>query len=299
MADSVILGSDCFFGYDVQGAKGTAETTIANWFPLTADEAVELDRNIRILEWADYRDFPAMHVSMGQFGQGTVQHALYPGLLTDWLDWVETRDADLQGKWGTMVFHIKHLTKLFYDAKVRTATIDLVKNDPVLCTLDVGALHAEDDDTDYSAQVSMPTVDPYKFVESTYKWPDGSTAFNQIEACQIVVDNSVEDIAEGFRGDGGPYPREMYNLHGIKATGSFTLDTKNDDEWDRFRLGQTGDLNVLLTNGANTVTLDMPRTLTTRDPIHVPGRVADRVRATVEFTALGSVAGDVAPIVIS
>jgi len=300
MADGPVFGYDTWWGFGLQAAgQPKTAASLTNYWPLSADEGLKLERMIRLLDFADYRGYQTKWLSMGTYGAGTIQFPLIPGVVSNLLTWIQDRatEDDNQGRSATVVFNLDQIQKRFVGTKVRTATFDFTKNEVVQATLDVASLIGEDDATAYTPAVTATS--PYIFTQAAFTYPDTTTDFDYVEGAQVVIDNVLETPEDGFRGDGGPYPACMYNLHGIRATGFLEMEFRSDDDWDRFRQGTEIATKIVCTSGANTCTLTMPRLIVMTDPVQMPGKHDVRLKARVEFTALGSADGTTAPITLS
>jgi hypothetical protein len=295
---SVALSSDGYFGFSLQTQKGqyVAPTT---WLPLVARETVQKRWNFAVLNMADKNDFQSKYLSAGQWAEGELPLPLIPGVVGSLLSWIQTRDADNQGKWASVLIDCVNTVKKLTDAKVRKATFSFVKGQPVQVVLDVAALLLE---VGSPASPTMPLAAPYIFREAQVQLATGGGGLQADVNCEridIVVDNVVEDPAEGLRLAYTDMPKQLYNLSGIRCWGAFDRDFVDSAVYGDFLTGTEGALTVTLTRGPATCTLTLPRILYTADNVGLPGQNDARIVEGVQFVALGSLDGQTGPIALT
>jgi hypothetical protein len=193
------------------------------------------------------------------------------------------------------VNEVKKLT----DVKVRRATFDLVKGEPVTCTLDVCGLKLE---SGTASSPTFPLAAPYLFTEVSLELGTGGGApvvDVNCEAVQIVIDNMVEDPAEGLRLNEDAAPVQLYNLAGVRCSGSLSRDFVDNAVYADFASGREAALVISLERGATVATVSLPRVLYSGDGLGLPGSHAKRLVEDVSFVALGSADGATPPVVLA
>jgi len=298
---AVALAQEGAFGFGVQAAQGTYVAPSV-WLPLTGGErgdSLQWKKNYVTLDMADNNDFESRYFGIGEWAEGQITVPLVPGSITSLLSWMQDRDQDNQGKWASLLVDCVHEVKKVTDAKVRRMTLDLVKGQPATCTLDVVGLNME---SGVSAAVTMPTAAPYLYREATVEIASGGGSLEADVACEqirIVIENMVEDPAEGLRLTSGKSPRHLYNLCGVRCRGAISRDFVDTALYADFASGQEAALRVQLSRGSSTATISLPRVLYTESNLGLPGSHEKRIVETVQFVALGSVDGLTAPVVLS
>lgn len=298
---AVALAQEGAFGFGVQTAQGgyVAPTV---WLPLSGGErgdSLAWKKNYVTLDMADGNDFESRYFGVGEWAEGQITVPLVPGSITSLLSWVQDRDQDNQGKWASLLVDCVHEVKKVTDAKVRRLTLDLVKGQPVTCTLDVVGLKME---SGLSAAVTMPTAAPYLYREASVEIASGGGSLEadvECEQIRIVIENMVEDPAEGLRLTTGTSPKHLYNLCGVRCRGAISRDFVDTALYADFAAGQEAALRVQLARGASTATISLPRVLYTESDLGLPGSHEKRIVETVQFVALGSLDGLTAPVVLS
>lgn len=300
---AVALAHEGSFGFGLQAEKGTYEAP-TTWLPLMkrsggAGEDVRLHKDYALLDLADSNDYESRYYSAGEWAEGEVAVPMIPGSLSNLIAWIQDRDADNQGMWASVLIDCVNEVKKLTDVKVRRATIDLVKGQPVICRLDLGGLKLE---SGTPMTPNVPVSAPYIFREATVQIAHGGgTLVEDIncERIQIVIDNAVEEMAEGMRLAPGAWPRQMYNLGGVRCWGALSRDFVDSAVYADFADGQEVALSVELARGAASAAITLPRVLYTGSDMGLPGSHDRRIVERVEFTALGSVDGVTAPVLLT
>ena len=301
---AVALSGDGCFGFGLQTEKDTyvAPTTwlpLIEWETQSAADTVAKRLNYQILNQADQRDYQSRYYSAGEWAEGRLRVPVIPGVLTNLLSWIQTRDSSNQGKWASVLVDCVNAVKKLTDAKVATATFDLVKGRPVTCELAIVAL---DEALGTHPTPTMPVAAPYIYSEAEVQLEVGGgglAADVHCERMQIVVDNLLEAPEDGLRLEPNPGPSELYNLSGIRCTGYFDRDFVDSEVYEDFANGTESALTITLTRGANVATLTLPRLLHTQGDVQLPGRHDRRIVQRVEFVALGSEDGLTPPITLA
>ncbi len=300
---AVALAQEGSFGFGLQSEQGSYQAPTV-WLPLMKrsggrGDGIELRRNYTLLDLADSNDYESRYYSAGDWAEGQVAVPLIPGSLSDLISWLQDRDGENQGKWASVVIDCVNEVKKLTDVKVRRATVDLVKGQPVVCTMDVGALKME---SGTAPSPNVPTTAPYVFREATVELATGGGAPAEDVNCeriQIVIDNAVEAMAEGMRLTVGSAPKRMYNLAGVRCWGAFSRDFVDNAVYADFASGEEAALSITLSRGAMSAVISLPRVLYTSSDMGLPGAHAQRIVEKVEFTALGSLDGQTAPVALS
>lgn len=295
---AVSLAQDGSFGFGIQTEKGSFLTP-DTWLPVTgSQETVRLQRNLMTLDMADTMDYETSYISGGEWVEGEIVVPLVPGSLTNLFSWIQDRDIDNQGKWASVIVDCVNETKKIRDAKVRKATLDFVKGQPVTCALEIIARHMESGDT---PTPSIPTAAPYVYQEASVELATGGGSLASdvnCEAIRLEIDNMVEDGADGLRLSGNIEPQQLYNRAGRRARGALSRDFVDSSVYADFASGQEGALNVELIRGANTATVNLPRIVYTESDLGLPGSHEKRLVETVQFIALGSTDGVTGPVTL-
>jgi len=295
---SVALSKEGYFGFGLQTQKGSyvAPTT---WLPLVGKESVEKKWNFAVMNMADNNDFQSKYLSAGQWAEGEIPLPLIPGVVTDLLSWIQTRDADNQGVFASLLIDCVNTVKKVTDAKVRKATFSFVKGQPVQVVLDIVAPSLE---TGLPATPSMPLAAPYIFREAQVQLATGGGGLASDINCEridIVVDNVLEDPAEGLRLAYTDVPQQLYNLSGLRCYGAFDRDFVDSAVYEDFLAGTEAALTVSLSRGAALCMFTLPRILYTADNVGLPGANDARIVEGVQFVALGSLDGQTPPITLT
>ena len=297
----VALAQEGAFGFALQAEQGTYVAPTV-WLPLMGGkrgETLQWKKNYVTLDMADGNDFESRYFGVGEWAEGEIVVPLVPGALTALLSWVQDRDQDNQGKWASVVVDCVNEVKKVTDCKVRRMTLDLVKGQPVTATLSVAALKME---SGVPGAVSMPSAAPYLYRESTVQIASGGAALEADANCEqirIVIDNMVEDPAEGLRLVSGNNPQHLYNLSGVRCRGAVSRDFVDTDLYADFAAGREAALSIELARGASAATISLPRVLYTESDMGLPGSHEQRIVETVQFLGLGSVDGLTAPVVLA
>lgn len=291
------------FGFGLQANKGEYVAPSV-WLPLMAgpgghSDTLRWQKNYVTLDMADHHEYESKYFSAGEWAEGRVTVPLVPGALTALLSWVQDRDADSQGKWASLVVDCVNEVKQVTDAKVRRMTLDFAKGQPVTCTLEVAALKME---SGAPASPNMPTTAPYLYQEAEVAIGSGGGALVEDVSCErirLVIDNMVEDPAEGLRLTGGRNPQQLYNLGGLRCRGMISRDFVDSGLYGDFAAGQEAALSIELARGANVASIALPRVLYTESDLGLPGSHEQRIVETVQFVGLGSVDGLTPPVVLA
>jgi len=299
---AVALAQEGAFGFGLQTEQGVYVAPSV-WLPLMSDgqrgETLKWHKNYVTLDMADTNDFESRYFSVGEWVEGQITVPLIPGSLTALLSWIQDRDQDNQGKWASLVVDCVNEVKQVTDAKVRRVSINMTKGEPVTCTLDVVALKMA---SGVPAAVNMPTAAPYLYREAGVEIAVGGEDLEEDVACEqirLVIENMIEDAAEGLRLVGGVNPRHLYNLSGVRCRGALSRDFVDSALYADFAAGQEAALRIELTRGASTATISLPRVLYTESDLGLPGSHEQRIVETVQFVGLGSVDGLTAPVVLA
>lgn len=270
--------------------------------PLTATETLEKQLNRDWFRMADYQDFSLSGLvrSQGEWWEGDVEVALLPGSVAELIECIQTRGAYNQQYFCSAYFHMAHLSRRIWDAKVVRARFRWTKADIVRCTLTFAAL---DGDQTADATGSWPAIAlPYQWKETAVQLEaagGGLTADVHMEDLEFTVDNFAHDLGDGLRitDNRAGKPQVLYNLSGIGCEGSFTRDFVDTDVWTDFLNGTVADMTLTLTRGT-TLTFTIKNMVYGSFTGGIPGDNASRVSTTTPFQA-GSPDGIVAPIVLS
>jgi hypothetical protein len=130
----------------------------------------------------------------------------------------------------------------------------------------------------------------------------GGGALAEDVACEqirIVIENMLEDAAEGLRLVASKNPQHLYNLSGVRCRGAVSRDFTDSALYADFATGQEAALSVQLTRGASTASISLPRVLYTESDMGLPGSHEQRIVESVQFVALGSVDGLTAPVTLA
>ena len=288
---AVALAQEGSFGFALQSEKGSFVSP-ATWLPLMQvggrrnADSIELRKNYRLLDLADSNDYESRYYSAGEWAEGQVAVPLIPGVLTQLFSWIQDRDC---------VNEVKKLT----DLKVRKATINLVKGEPVGCLLDVAGLKLEQGVT---PSPNIPAAPPYVFREATIQIATGggglATDVN-CERIQLTIDNAVEEVEEGLRLSSSSAPLQLYNLAGVRCVGAFSRDFVDNAVYGDFAGGVEAALSIALARGEATAVISLPRILYAASDLGLPGSHEKRIVEEVDFVGLGSVDGLTPPVSLS
>lgn len=263
-------------------------------------ESVAEQLNYEILDSADGHDWQSQYFSTGEWASGGIPLFLTPTKVTELFSWIQDRDSYNQGKYASIQIDCVDIVKKLTDAKVYRATFVLEKGRLALCTLDINAITFAAGTT---ASPTMPTSEPYvvsKELALSTKYGGGNYAvITNFERLTIDVDCMGEDPAEGLRLQASASPIALYNLSGVRCTGSATLDLSDTDLYDDWRAGQIGAIKAILTRGSDAAQLEMPRVLWTAVSAPLAGSTDQRIIVNADFHALGSTDGATAPITFS
>ncbi len=300
----VALSHQGVFGFALQSAKGTFVNP-DTWLPLIQSggrgpaDSVQLKNNYVPLDFADVNAYQSKYFAAGQWAEGALRFPLIPGVLSNVFSWIQDRDSYNQGKWASAVIDCVEEVKKLTDLKVRQATFDLIKGEPVVCTLQVAALQMESGTT---PSPTMPSAAPYIFREATVEIVTGGGSLAEDVNCEkmrIVADAALEDVDEGLRLAASAGPVQLYNLAGLRCWGAFSRDFVDNEVYADFAAGTEAALTITLERGAATAEIALPRILYTGDDLGLPGSNRQRIVEKVDFLALGSVDGETPPLTLS
>jgi len=298
---AVALAQEGAFGLSLQTQQGTFVAPSV-WLPLMSSgkrgETLKWHKNYVTLDMADSNDFESRYFSAGEWAEGQITVPLIPGSLTALLSWIQDRDQDNQGKWASLVVDCVNEVKRVTDAKVRRVTLEMAKGQPIMCTLEVAALKME---SGTPAAVTMPAAAPYLYREASVEIASGGGQLAEDVSCEqirIVIENMVEEAAEGLRLVAGGHPRHLYNLSGVRCRGAMSRDFVDSALYADFATGQEAALRIELTRGASTATIALPRVLYTESDLGLPGSHEQRIVEGVQFLGLGSLDGLTAPVTL-
>jgi hypothetical protein len=299
----VALSLDGSFGFALQSVKGTYVTP-TTWLPLVSlgsgrGESIEQKKNYVLLDMADGKSYQTSYYSAGEWAEGQVKVPVVPGSVSALFSWMQDRDGDNQGKWGSVLVDcINHVKKLT-DVKVRKAALDFEKGQPVTCLLDVYGLKME---AGIAATPTMPVAAPYIFREATVQLVKGGGSIAEdvnCEAVHVVMDNVVEDAAEGLRLQESGEPLQLYNLAGVRCYGALSRDFVDHALFQDFMAGREASLLLTLERGSAVATVTLPRIIYSDSDMGLPGSHSERIVEKVGFIALGSADGLTPPVVLA
>lgn len=300
----VALAQEGSFGFGLQAEKGTFVSP-TTWLPLmdagggSGGDSLRLQKNYTLLNLADMNDYESRYYSAGEWAEGVLTLPLIPGALTNLLAWLQDRDANNQGRWASVVVDCVNEVKKLTDVKVRKATIDLIRGEPVSCALDVAGLKIEGGVT---PSPSLPIAAPYIFREATVELSVGGEPLAEEINCErirLVIDNAVEPVAEGMRLVASAAPQQLYNLAGVRCIGALSRDFVDNAVYADFASGVEAALTITLARGEASAVISLPRVLYTASDLGLPGVHERRIVEKVDFVALGSVDGLTAPVVLA
>jgi len=299
----VALSHQGAFGFALQSSKGSFVQP-DTWLPLIEQGSGEADtlqfqHNYVPLDFADVNAYQSKYFSAGQWAEGRLRFPLIPGVVANLFSWIQDRDSYNQAPWASAVVDCVQEIKKLTDLKVVRATFDLIKGEPVICTLDVAGLKMESGSV---PTPNMPTAAPYIFQEATIELATGGGALAEDINCEkmsIVVDTALEDIDEGLRLAATAEPVQLYNLAGLRCWGAFSRDFVDNAVYADFASGTEAALTVTLQRGAATAEIELPRILHTADDLGLPGSHRQRIVEKVDFLALGSTDGVTPPITLT
>ena len=299
----VALSHQGAFGFALQSSKGSFVQP-NTWLPLIEQgrgeaDTLQFQHNYVPLDFADVNAYQSKYFSAGQWAEGRLRFPLIPGAVANLFSWIQDRDSYNQAPWASAVVDCIQEIKKLTDLKVVRATFDLLKGEPVICTLDVAGLKMESGTV---PTPNMPTAAPYIFQEATVELATGGGALAEDINCEkmrIVVDTALEDIDEGLRLAATAEPVQLYNLAGARCWGAFSRDFVDNAVYADFASGVEAALTVTLQRGAATAELELPRILHTADDLGLPGSHRQRIVEKVDFLALGSTDGVTPPITLT
>ena len=301
---AVALAQEGSFGFGLQAEKGTFVSP-TTWLPLMqvgsskSGDGIRLRKNHTVLSLADANDYESRYYSAGQWAEGEVAVPLIPGVLTNLFSWLQDRDGNNQGKWASAVVDCVNEVKKLTDVKVRKATVDLIKGEPVGCLLDVAGLKMESGTT---PSPNIPAAAPYVFREANVKIATGGGGLVTDLACERIrleIDTAVEKVAEGLRLAESVAPLQLYNLAGVRCVGAFSRDFADNAIYADFASGQEAALSITLARGEATAVISLPRVLYTASDLGLPGSHEKRIVEKLDFLALGSIDGLTPPITLA
>jgi len=268
----VALSHQGAFGFALQSTKGSFVQP-DTWLPLIEQgrgeaDTLQFQHNYVPLDFADVNAYQSKYFSAGQWAEGRLRFPLIPGAVANLFSWIQDRDSYNQGQWASAVIDCVQEIKKLTDLKVARATFDLIKGEPVICTLDVAGLKME---SGTAPTPNMPTAAPYIFQEATVELATAATA----------------------------EPVQLYNLAGVRCWGAFSRDFVDNAVYADFASGTEAALTLTLQRGAATAELQLPRILYTADDLGLPGSHRQRIVEKVDFLALGSTDGVTPPIILA
>ena len=291
---AIALSQEGAFGFGIQTKQGEYVAPSV-WLPLIGPgDAIRWKKNYVTLDLADGNDYQSSYCSAGEWAEGTITVPMIPGSLTSLLSWFQDRDQDNQGKWASLLLDCVHEVKQITDAKVRRVTIDLLRGQPVVCTIDVVALKIG---SGAAAAVTMPTATPYCFDDASFEIAAGGGALaaaDAVEHLQITLDNMVEDPLANRRKS-----ISLSNLAGVRCCGSLSRDFIDTVLYADFAAGHETAVFVSLRRGACAASIALPRVLYTESDLGLPGSHEKKIIETVQFIGLGSTDGLTAPVVLA
>ncbi len=298
----VALSHQGAFGFALQSTKGSFVQP-DTWLPLIeqgggAADSLQFQHNYVPLDLADVNAYQSKYFSAGQWAEGHLRFPLIPGAVANLFSWIQDRNSYNQGQWASVVVDCIHEIKQLTDVKVARATFDLIKGEPVICTLDVAGLKMASGSV---PTPNIPTAAPYIFQEATVELATGGGGLAEDINCEkmrIVVDTALEDIDEGLRLAATAEPIQLYNLAGVRCWGAFSRDFVDNAVYADFASGTEAALTVTLQRGTATAELQLPRILYTADDLGLPGSHRQRIVEKVDFLALGSTDGLTPPITL-
>lgn len=302
------LSKHARFGFQLQAQEGVEISDDVIWVPFTDTlDFFDIVANMEVFRQADYTGYDHLMFSAGQWFDGNAPMGLFPltpvaTVLTPLVDWIQSRDVYNQGEFATVFLRDEQGIRSVVDTKVAEATVTVTKGRPITFVL---RLVGKSPGTD------TPSASPY--TGGPYIWQDGVIQVDfspygagvlatdqEFESLEIRIDNVVEDAGEGLRITSGFNPRRLYNLSGIRATGTATRDYIDSNLYNQFLLqiadtfGTTADaaLSLTLSRGGAQILFNLPRVRWTAVRQVAPGDNESRRITNVDFTALGSDIGD-------
>jgi len=287
------------------------DATCTDKLPLTEPESLTRRTNITPYDTADTREYESVTYSAGEWAEGSVSPGLIPGSVTNLLSWIQDRNDDNQGVFATCAVDFGHGEyKKIYNAKVKTAVFTFRKGEPVTVRLDIVGQRMVD--AVYVGSPDMPVPSLYLFKEATVGYGSTGGAYPttyDFEQIEITIDNGVEDPAEGLRLAPYNYPYVIYNLYGMRITGTAQMDFANVDAFDAFMASYSDigppsssdrQLRIALARGANTCTLTLPRIQFENVTPALAGDHSSRIVLPIEFRGLADEAtGATAPLTLA
>lgn len=311
-------------GFQLQEPLGNAEginisSVTPVWVPLCEDPSFKLEIGSSLIDMADAHENDYLEYSTGHWYAGSIAFYLYPGILSDLMDWVQTRTTGNQSEFAHvwMIDMNGDLIRGAKDVKVASAEFTFAYGQPIRCTLDlVGKTHA----------TAVPTIgDPTEAITDAFPFlmKDGSFAYTtysggsaigfDIKEATVRLDNRVQDPSAGMRWNGSYSPYTLYNEGGVSCTGSFTRDFQNSSLYDTWlkqhEIGSTAgydyydttydsSFTITISRGV-TFTITMPRVRLSDVRTGQRGSRVGTQDESAEFIALGSNDGNTGPITLA
>ena len=299
------LAKHARMGFGIQTAEGTEFLTDHNVADLTVvpwNDTLDFGRNpnLEVYRQADYLDCDHLVFSSGEWFEGGVPIVIQPVVasMDVLLSWIQDRDSYNQGLFASVYIIDEWRQRKVMDVKVGEASITVNKGRPVDFALQL--IGKSDGTQDASAIANIQVAGPYVWNEGVVSVVAdvslGALAADlEFEALEIRIDNSLEDAGEGLRITSGLNPRRLYNLSGIRCTGTFTRDfisavyfTAWQAQYNNiFSSVNDGSLRLVLTRAAAALQLDMPRVKWMTVRADLPGDNESRIILNVDWMALG------------
>jgi len=285
------LSQEGSFGFALQAEKGSFAQP-DTWLPLVSldapnqhrGESLQLRKDYKMLDSADANDYESRYYLGAEWVEGQVALPFIPGALARVFSWIQDRDGNNQCKWASVLVDCIHTVKKLADVKVRKATIDLMKGEPVRCVLDLAAGGMQIAPTPLP---NIPLAAPYIFREATAHIAKDGGPLTTDEACgrfRLVMDNAVD--------------ARLSNLAGVRCRGWFSRAFVDDAIYADFASGQEAALSITLARGEARAVISLPRLLYTASDLGLPGSHEKRIVEKVDFVALGSLDGLMPPVTL-
>lgn len=315
-------------GFGIQ-AGGEADTALPSftWLPLAGSLGFKKELNPEVLDMADRNHYDHLSFSKGQWWTGQIPIYLCSGAVSNLIDWIQTRDANNQGKFanvwitqgvtGNGSLSTTGIWRRAVDVKVNSAEFVFTAGDPVRVNLNCtgkGDGEITNAPEGHATVLSAVQGNPFLWKEATLSIASteaGTLATDYtIKDIQVTIDNSVQDPAEGLRFNGSYNPYRLYNTGGIKVSGSFTRDMCDTALYNAYNNQYTSaawyssayniQLRIVIAAiGLTGLTLLMPSVRITEYEAQPSGERRSLITESVSFEAFGSADGETKPITLS
>jgi hypothetical protein len=234
-------------GIQKQTAEGTlADGSSVTWLPLSAAPGLALRVNSQLIDQADRHGHDWLEFSAGQWYEGPLQFHLYPGMVSNLLDWVQTRGADYGTPWLTVwiIDQNGSLVRSSKDVKVATLDVELMLERPLSATLNlVGKSDNVVAGPSAPAASALTNIQPFIFKDGSFQfyavgYYGGSQGTQQgytVKDARLHWDNHLQPPAQGMRWTGSYNPYTLYNEGQPSFGGSTSRDFINTDFYNAWR----------------------------------------------------------------